>query len=65
MHCIMNEAYTCMCTDVDECAEDTDECAQLCTDTEGSYFCSCEVGYDLAEDQHGCVGKIIKCTMSW
>ena len=62
----MSEAYiTCTCTDVDECAEDTDECTQLCTDTEGSYFCSCEAGYDLAEDQHGCVGEIIKCTMSW
>ena len=46
-----------MPVDIDECAEDTDGCAQICTDTDGSYFCSCEIGYDLAEDQHGCIGK--------
>ena len=43
--------------DVDECVEDTDGCDQICTDIDGSYTCSCEVGYDLAEDQHGCDGK--------
>lgn len=43
--------------DVDECVEDTHGCAQICTDTDGSYTCSCEVGYNLSEDQHGCDGK--------
>ena len=43
--------------DIDECAEDRDGCAQICTDTDSSYFCSCEVGYDLARDRHGCNGE--------
>lgn len=57
---VVSEVYD--YADVDECAEDTDGCAQLCTDTDGSYFCSCEAGFDLTEDQHGCTGKIIKRT---
>ena len=56
LHCylILYEPYY---IDVDECAEDTDGCAQICMDTDGSYFCSCEIGYNLAEDQHDCDGK--------
>ena len=44
--------------DIDECAEDTHDCAQMCTDTDGSYMCSCDVGYDLAFDSHGCDGDV-------
>ena len=43
--------------DINECAEATDGCAQACTNTDGSYLCSCESGYRLASDQHGCDGK--------
>ena len=43
--------------DINECREGTDGCAQICTDSEGSYSCSCETGYNLAEDKHGCNGK--------
>ena len=46
-----------MFLDIDECAENSDGCAQNCTDTDGSYTCSCEVGYDLAYDGRGCNGK--------
>ena len=46
-----------MHTDIDECAEDMDGCAQICTDTDGSYTCSCDSGYNLANDSHGCDGK--------
>ena len=42
--------------DIDECTEDIDGCIQTCTDTDGSYTCSCDVGYDLAKDGHGCDG---------
>lgn len=33
--------------DVDECATDMDNCAQqaTCTDTEGSFTCTCNTGY--------------------
>ncbi len=29
------------CIDIDECAEATDNCAVICTNTNGSYECSC------------------------
>ena len=43
--------------DVNECDEGTDVCAQNCVDTEGSYNCSCGIGYTLANDDVGCNGK--------
>ena len=43
--------------DVDECAENIDGCAQTCFNTEGSYACSCNAGYRLAGDRHGCDGR--------
>ena len=43
--------------DINECDEDIDDCAQICTDTEFSYTCSCRSGYRLASDGHGCHGK--------
>ena len=46
------------CDDIDECGENTDGCAQDCTNTQGSYTCSCRPGYSLASDDRGCVGKI-------
>lgn len=45
--------------DIDECTEGADGCAQTCTDTDGNYTCSCDVGYKLANDQHGCDGQYI------
>jgi hypothetical protein len=42
--------------DVDECSEGSDNCAQNCTDTDGSYGCSCGSGYRLANDSQGCDG---------
>ena len=44
------------CIDIDECIEDIDDCAQICTDTDGSYTCSCRPGYRLASDDHQCDG---------
>ena len=41
--------------DINECAEGTDSCEQSCTNTFGSYSCSCGSGYRLASGLHGCV----------
>ena len=48
-------------TDIDECDEDTDGCAQTCTNTNGSYVCSCDLesGYRLALDNYGCSGECL------
>ena len=40
--------------DIDECLAETDMCAQNCTNTPGSYECSCHNGFD--EDGINCIG---------
>ena len=42
--------------DIDECAENTDGCNQLCNNTIGSYFCDCNTGFEL-NDPLTCVGE--------
>ena len=44
-------------TDINECGTDNEGCAQTCTDTAGSYHCSCDSGYVLDEDGHTCNGE--------
>ena len=46
--------------DVDECQLDTDGCSQICTNTIGSFMCSCNDGYILADDDLGCLGKVLR-----
>lgn len=45
--------------DIDECADGTSGCDQQCTNTEGSYRCSCRDGFYLGLDDHTCIGKMI------
>jgi hypothetical protein len=42
--------------DIDECTEGTSGCSHICSNTEGSYICSCQSGYRLDNDNHGCRG---------
>ena len=46
-----------MIADIDECDTSNGGCNQTCTNTEGSFECSCGVGYLLAADNQDCVGK--------
>ena len=51
-------------TDIDECSMELDGCTQLCTNTYGSYYCSCYSGYQLSNDNITCQGIfIIICTL--
>ena len=43
--------------DINECSENRDGCAQLCSNTVGSYLCNCNSGYRLDTDRHSCNGK--------
>ena len=49
--------FNCISTDIDECESNNGDCNHTCTNTEGSYNCSCHVGYRLASDDHACNGK--------
>lgn len=41
-------------TDKDECALNNGGCQDLCTNTVGSYQCTCQNGYTLHENRHDC-----------
>ena len=43
--------------DIDECTDETDKCVHLCTNTPGSYLCTCDSGYQLEADGFSCQGK--------
>lgn len=43
--------------DLDECATMKHRCQQICTNTEGSYHCSCKIGYRMEANQ--CRGQSI------
>ena len=53
--CTVASIYTSLCaTDIDECAADTDGCDQVCTNTPGSFECSCNSGFSLSTDGRTC-----------
>ena len=53
--------------DVNECALGIHECQQTCTNTLGSYECSCQAGYLLNGDQYTCSSNkknaTVTCTL--
>ena len=47
----------CYLVDVNECDSPTlNPCAQICTDTIGSFECSCNPGF--TKDGHNCIGNV-------
>ena len=46
-------------SDINECMERRDICNHVCTNTIGSYNCSCRDGYYLHQDEKTCLGKTI------
>ena len=49
-------------TDIDECLEKTDNCSQMCTNTEGNFTCGCDDGYLLGSDGTTCNGMDLEYT---
>ncbi|XP_071101363.1 uncharacterized protein [Haliotis cracherodii] len=41
------------CTDIDECGKNL--CSQTCNNTDGSYVCSCYIGFKLSQDKQTCL----------
>ena len=48
----------CCLLDIDECSAGTHGCSQVCTNTPGSFQCSCSsCGYQLLPDGKTCTGE--------
>eukprot|EP00731_Ephydatia_muelleri_P028213 Em0019g1086a len=55
-NCAHSEDASVQCsTDVNECLTNNGGCAQICTNTVGSFTCSCNTGYSLGADARSCV----------
>ena len=47
-----------VCIDVNECLVDNGECAEICNNTEGSYYCDCYMdGYEVIQKNESCQGE--------
>lgn len=44
--------------DINECLLGTSGCIDNCINTVGAYYCTCETGYELANDNHSCIGQL-------
>ena len=42
--------------DINECSISNDGCEEICTNTNGSFICSCHQGYMLRHDKRTCTG---------
>ncbi len=49
--------------DINECSTNNGGCSQTCTNTQGSFTCSCSSGYQLSGNGLSCV-DINECTTS-
>ena len=59
LHCVYtyNIYFLYVYTDIDECFDGIDLCDHNCTNSIGSYICSCDIGYRLNVDGFQCDGK--------
>ena len=64
----MDEIFVALCRhpfpplDVNECSNNNGNCSQICVNTIGSYYCSCNNGYALnSDDGIGCFGMNAVC----
>jgi len=55
IYCAKTTALHCGPLDINECLQPNPPCEHTCTNTQGSYVCSCDPGYTLNRDN--CEGK--------
>ena len=51
MNCVVH-----IIIDINECSEESHNCDQICTNTVGSFKCSCADGFKLSSDGRTCSG---------
>ena len=52
--CDIRPTNSTSCFDIIECHENNGGCQQNCVNTHGSFFCYCNIGYELRTDQRSC-----------
>ena len=60
---VQNHTYITNHLDIDECSDDV--CTQTCTNTEGSFTCGCNSGYELDADGTTCNGMYKLLVLFW
>lgn len=51
--------FSCYFADINECMDDPGICQHNCTNTVGSYECTCPPGYRVSKDKSACEGMYI------
>ena len=46
-------------SDTNECSIANGGCEDVCINTNGSYLCDCQDGFELSTDGHNCTGMLI------
>lgn len=52
-----------MCLDINECDSFNGHCLHTCHDTKSGYYCSCDAGYELADDKRSCQGERLETSI--
>ena len=58
-------AMVLLLSDVNECQEGTDLCAQNCHNSIGSYVCTCVDGFIISIDGMNCIGEVYIVIILW
>ena len=54
---LIEAIYVIIVSEIDECQRLLDNCQQECINTEGSFNCSCNEGFELQDDERTCEGN--------
>ena len=69
-NCSMLQVWHAPCSfsflsDINECASNNSGCDDVCSDSNGSYTCSCTRGLVLSQDSHACICKPVQSRAHW
>lgn len=68
--CYVAKLVIIIITDINECLTNNGSCSHTCTNTPGSYYCTCPTGYVLQLNNHDClkskyVSNKVQLRMTW